>query len=104
MNIHYYNRDKLCTIIHWEKFQVSIQNFTDDIFERAFGRKEYVTWQDLEYFLASRCFPKSRANAKELLKELGLDYYDPFEIVKITKGRMAEDDQWLEFVEDKKND
>lgn len=100
MQINYYDKDKLCTVIHWQGFQVSIQNFTDNLISRAFGCKESVTWEDLESFLESRCFPKNRANAKDILENIGLEEYDPFEIVKKTQGKMAEDDQWLEFVED----
>lgn len=100
MYIYYYDREKLCTVIHWKGFDVSIENFTDDIYSRAFGRKENVSWEDLKKFLESRCFPRNRTNAKEILTNMGLEEYDPFQIVKKTQGRMAEDDQWLKFVED----
>jgi putative transcriptional regulator len=33
---------------------------------------------------------------KIALKELNLPFYDPLLIVEKTKGRMAEDDFWLE--------
>ena len=35
----------------------------------------------------------------ELLEALGLEEYDPLAIIQKTKGRMAEDDQWMEVRE-----
>ena len=52
----------------------------------------------LEYFLESRCFPKSRAMLKSILRELGLDSYDPLAIIEKTQGRMAEDKQWIHLI------
>lgn len=52
-------------------------------------------WKDFEYFLEERCFPRTRDHAEEILKELGLPFYDPLLIVEKTKGYMAGDQQWL---------
>ena len=32
---------------------------------------------------------------KDILRDLGLDSYDPLAIIEKTKGRMAEDKQWI---------
>ena len=40
-----------------------------------------------------------REGIREYLETLGLDEYDPWEIVKRTRGRMAEDQQWIEVTE-----
>ena len=50
-------------------------------------------------FLEERCIPRQRDGIREYLGVLGLDEYDPWEIIKRTKGRMAEDQQWIEVVE-----
>ena len=50
-------------------------------------------------FLEERCVPRQRDGIQEYLEALGLDEYDPWEIVKHTQGRMAEDQQWIEVVE-----
>lgn len=77
--------------------KISIRNRTDDLLHRAFGVNETPTWEDFEYFLEERCFPKSRGDAKELLNILGVPGYDPLAIVEKTKGRMAEDHLWVKF-------
>lgn len=42
---------------------------------------------------------RQREGIREYLDVLGLDEYDPWEIVKRTQGRMAEDEQWIEVAE-----
>jgi len=99
MRITYMHKTKPCTIIDVDFLaqQVYITNKTDDLLHRAFGIKEKPTWADFEQFLADRCFPASRGNVKELLKELGTDGYDPLQIVEKTRGRTAEDNLWMNF-------
>jgi len=75
--------------------KIRIQNKTKDPLHRAFGVVENPQWDDFEYFIADRCFPESRGNAKEILKELQLDSYDPLQIIEKTGGRMAEDNMWI---------
>ena len=77
--------------------KIKIQNYTKDILHRAFGIKEDPTWEDFYVFLQDRCFPKTRGNVKTVLAGLGLQDYDPLQIVEKTNGRTAEDDLWLKF-------
>ena len=95
----YMCRDSICTIIdvNFLDRQIKIKNYTSDLLLRAFGVIEQPDWGDFEYFLADRCFPSSRGNAKSLLKALGLTDYDPLQIVEKTEGRMAEDDMWIKI-------
>lgn len=88
-----------CTIIdvNFLDQHVLIQNKTDDILQRAFGVNENPTWADFETFLVDRCFPPTRGNIKDILKDLGLTDYDPLQIVEKTQGRTAEDPLWLKF-------
>ena len=85
MRIYFMNREELCTAIDidFRHERVKIRNYTDQIPLRAFG------------VVTERCFPKTRDHAKEILKELGLPFYDPLLIVEKTKGYMAGDQQWL---------
>ena len=39
------------------------------------------------------------SDKREYLEALGLDEYDPLAIIQKTKGRMAEDDPWMELRE-----
>lgn len=97
MTLMYQN--KPCTVIdvNFLQNQIKIQNYTKDILHRAFGVKEDPTWEDFHVFLQDRCFPKTRGNVKTVLTELGLQDYDPLQIVEKTNGRTAEDDLWLKF-------
>jgi hypothetical protein len=77
--------------------KVIVTNFTDDNIKRPFGVRVSPTFEDLERFFESRCFPKERYNLKRLLDDLGLNRYDPFDIVEITHGRQYEDYAWIRF-------
>jgi len=75
---------------------VTVENYTDDIILRPFGTKETdLTIDDFEYFMESRCFPRGRANAKQLLADMGLASYDPVGIVMITNGKLWDDYFWV---------
>lgn len=88
-----------CTVIDVDFLnqKIMIQNKTKDMLRRAFGVTEVPTWNDFNEFLKERCFPATRGNAKDILKQLQLTSYDPLQIIEKTKGRMAEDDMWLKF-------
>lgn len=100
MVLHFMDKHGICTVIDadFQNERVTIENHTDDILHRAFGINENPTWADFEYFLEDRCFPRTRDKLKLVLKDIGLDYYDPLSIIRITHGRMAEDTQWLEII------
>lgn len=100
MRIDFRLGKKTCTVIYVDfgREQIAIQNRTDDLLHRAFGVNEVPTWSDFELFLESRCFPKSRGYAKQIVQGLGLmGSYDPLEIAEATGGRTAEDEMYLTF-------
>lgn len=99
MRLTYMYRQKPCTVIDvdFTRQRIKIQNRTKDILFRAFGVNEQPTWEDFEIFLVERCFPKSRGLLKTELGRLGLESYDPLQIIEKTKGRTAEDDMWLKI-------
>ena len=99
LRITYLYRQQPCTMIYVNFFanRIKIVNRTGDILHRAFGVVEEPDWEQFEIFLRERCFPQTRANAKELLEALGIDNYDPLQIVEKTQGRMAEDSMWMKF-------
>ena len=89
--------DDCCTqiLVDFKHEKIEIQNTTDKIMLRAFGINRNPTWEDFLEFLEDRCFPRTRDHLKLILKELELDFYDPFYIIEKTQGRMGEDMQWL---------
>lgn len=101
LEIRYYNGNALCTLIYADKTvrDLCAENYTEQAVKTAFGKKPVPSWTDLELFLEERCIPRQRAGLREYLEALGLDEYDPLAIIQKTKGRMAEDDQWMEVQE-----
>lgn len=95
----YMYKNTKCTLIDVDegRREVSICNYINNMQFRAFGVREKPTYDDYCDFLESRCFPRSRDNMKLILKDLNLPFYDPFMIVQKTKGRMAEDDFWIDI-------
>ena len=96
-----YDDKTLCTKICADFTDKTLiaENYTENIVKTAFGENGIPNWDDFERFLEERCMPKSRAGIREYLETIGVDEYNPIEIIKKTKGKMAEDKQWLELEE-----
>ena len=101
IQLQFYHGDSLCTTILADETaeKVLIENHTSDPLYTAFGVNNNPDWQDYQNFLEERCIPKSRAGLQEYLNAIGVDEYHPLEIIRKTKGRMAEDRSWLEVTE-----
>lgn len=99
LRMTYMFRRQPCTTIDVDFLneRIQIQNHTNDLLHRAFGVTENPTWEDFNWFLRQRCFPETRGNARQILRSIGVDSYDPIQIAEKTKGRMAEDELWLKF-------
>ena len=106
MVLEYMKDDKLSTRIYadYKTRTVKIENYTDDMVDRAFGVNENPTFKDYEEFLEERCFPRTRDKMKLILQDMGLDYYDPLLIIRKTQGRMAEDSMWIRIKEEQAYD
>ena len=99
--LYYYNGQTLCTKICADQTiqRLAIENLASDPLSTAFGVNEEPDWGDLEDFLESRCVPRQRDGLSRYLAQLGLEQYDPLEIIRKTEGRMAEDHFWIKIVE-----
>ena len=75
--------------------KLRVENLVSDFLKLPFGNNQNPGWEDYLYFLESRCIPRTRAGLREYLETIGVDHYDPLEIIRKTQGRMAEDDLWL---------
>lgn len=97
MRMNFMNHDELCTSIDIDFLheKIKIKNYTDQMIFRAFGVVTEPDWDDFEYFLEERCFPRTRDHLKEILREMELPFYDPLLIIEKTQGRMADDHQWI---------
>ena len=94
----FYDGDKLCATIHadFTDETVTAENYAANPAKTAFGNNALPTWENFQEFLEDRCIPRGRAGLREYLDAIGVGGYDPIEIIGITSGRMAEDDQWLD--------
>ena len=97
MRMNFMNHDNLCTTIDIDFMheKIKIKNYTDQIIFRAFGVVTEPTWDDFEYFLEERCFPRTRDHVKDILREMNIPFYDPLLIIEKTQGRMSDDHQWI---------
>ena len=97
--LNYYNDRELCTVIlaDFTDRSLYVENKTNNLVKTAFGKKQLPLWNDFVSFLEERCIPRGRVGLREYLETIGLDEYAPWEIVKKTQGRMAEDQQWIEI-------
>ena len=88
-----------CTVIDIDFLneRIKVENRTDDILHRAFGCVDNPNWQQFMDFLGDRCFPKMRFDLKSLLKQLGIQSYDVFQIVEKTKGKTWDDNMWIKI-------
>ena len=99
VRIDYMDQDVCNTVIlvDFKNEKIAVHNYTDDPMQRAFGIIPNPSWDDFRYFLSERCIPAGRFQIKQVLRDLGLDSYDPFRILEKTRGRIGEDDRWLNF-------
>ena len=97
MLMSFYDDTVLCSLICADLTDktIIVENSTDNIVKTAFGNNMAPTWTDFENFLEERCVPKSRSGIREYLETIGVEEYNPIEIIRKTEGRMAEDHQWI---------
>ena len=96
-SFEYMKKDKvLSKVLVDDDNNIKLINYTDDIIDRPFGTCENPSMTELEKLYEERCFPESRANAKQILK--GKLYgYDPISIIYDTHGVLADDYYWIRF-------
>ena len=92
-----YSGDTLCARIATDETEktVCVENLAADCLKLPFGNNKNPIWKDYQHFLEDRCIPKTRAGLQEYLEAIGVDSYEPLEIIRKTQGRMAGDDLWL---------
>ena len=95
----YYDNQTLCTVMYADFTDKTIraENYVKNAIKCAFGNNPLPDWDVFQTFLAERCIPKERSGIREYLEAIGIDAYNPVEIIKKTEGRMAEDNQWLKM-------
>ena len=96
-DVKVYMKEELVSEIHIKNGRVTFENRDYLPIWLPFGVKTSATIDDLEEFYEERCFPRERANCKELVRRLGLDCYEPELICRKTHGLQFDDFIWLQF-------
>lgn len=96
-NVSVYFKEDLLSVINVDGESVTFENFSDLIPFLPFGVRDFASYADLVEYYEDRCFPRERANCKQVLKGLGIDYYDPEMICRKTNGVQFDDFVWLQF-------
>ena len=52
----------------------------------GFWQKGRTDLADYQLFLVERCFPQSRAHSRQILRDMGLDFFDPEAIIQKTRA------------------
>lgn len=100
LRLDFMHKKRVCTkiFVNFKEKKIRIINSVSDPLYTAFGVIENPTWEDFREFMRERCFPEDRSMAKTILSSLKIvSGYDPVEIIRKTRGRMAEDNQYIRF-------
>lgn len=95
--IDVYWKDMKVSTICVENENVRFVNYVDFPIYLPFGVRQEASYKDLLEFYEDRCFPRERANCRDLLHKLGLEEYEPESIVRETHGLQFDDFMWLQF-------
>lgn len=98
LEFDYLNKDNVSTHVRADSATgiVEVQDFTDVLHHQFFAKRPH-TIEYLNEKLESRCFPRTQAGAELLLEALGLQQYNPLDIVRISHGRLFKDFNWIRF-------
>lgn len=103
MEFDFMHKNKvMSTIKLFENDIVKVEDFTDINMKKAFGSwSKTASKKSIYNLFEDRSFPRSRANEKDLLSDIGLTTYDSFIIIKNTHGVMADDFSWIRFADER---
>lgn len=91
-----YWKDEITARVYINANEVLVSRFTDNPGKQLFAQKKMTRYQ-LGKILELRCWEKERADIGEILRNLGLNEYNPYEIVRKTHGVSYNDFIWFRF-------
>ncbi len=103
MRLNFMNRhNEILTEIYVDPSSESVRiiNHTNNLLDRAFGCNEHPTIKDFESFIERRSIPQNRAGFEDLMEFYGIKDTTPLGIVRHFSGRTADDEKWIDFIED----
>ena len=89
-------RDKITAEVEIKENKAHIKKYDNNPIRCLFPYEETDSYHVAE-ILEGRCWPRNRDNIDDLLKACGLKSYDVMGIIKVTHGRMYNDQVWIRF-------
>ena len=91
-----YWKDEITASVRTKGAQVSVARFVKHPLRQLFPADRITRYQ-LNSVLEQRCFERGREDILQILQRLGLQEYDPYQIVKRTHGVSYNDFLWFRF-------
>lgn len=91
-----YWKDEITARVYVRGADVIVSRFIEHPLHQLFAKNK-MTRHQLNQILISRCWDQGRADIEQLLEGIGLEYYNPHEIVKRTHGVSYNDYIWFRF-------
>lgn len=91
-----YWKDDITARVYVKGKNVTVSRFTENPGKQLFADKKMTRYQ-LGKIFEMRCWEKGRADINEILENLGLKEYNPYEIVRKTHGVSYNDYIWFRF-------
>lgn len=91
-----YWKDEITARVYVKGGRVTVSRFVEHPLKQLFADKNMTRYQ-LNKILELRCWDRNRADIDEILRHLGLKYYNPYEIVRKTHGVSYNDYIWFRF-------
>lgn len=89
-------KDELVATVKMNKDSVTVDKFNNNpVIQPFFGGE--ITRKRIDEFLESRCFDRTRTDAKDILSALDLENYNYYSILSKTHGHMFHDCLWIKF-------
>lgn len=89
--------DEITAIVKIEDNIARIERLTDEPTKQFFPPIDRMDLVMLSELFESRCWDKGRPDIDEILHQIGLNEYEPMEIVKRTFGVSYNDCKWFKF-------
>lgn len=88
-----YEDDVMSTVIVYTDGSVFEEDYTDVTILTPNCRNE----EDVNLLFSTMVFDENRPDKDEILENLGIPFYNPYLIVRVTKGLMASSCLWVRF-------
>ena len=85
--------------VNLKTHEVVCIEYTDFLPHQFLGKRPH-TIDSVNDALEARCFESTHHHRDRLLRQLGLQQYNPLDIVRITHGVMLHDFNWIRFADE----